>query len=50
MTPDEIKAKFRRVSDEVESNASQQEQDVRARVAAVRDDTVKKFSGVVGSV
>lgn len=49
MTPEEIRAKFKKVSDEVESTASQQEQDVRTKVAAVRDDTVKKFSGIVGS-
>jgi hypothetical protein len=49
MDPQEIRAKFKRVSDEVESNASQLEQDVRSKVAVVRDDTVKKFTNVVSS-
>ena len=47
MTPDEIRAKFKVVSDQVSANASQQEQDVRTKVAAVTDETVKKFKGVV---
>jgi hypothetical protein len=49
MKPEEIKAKFKRVSDEVQSSALQQEQDVRTKVSAVTNDTVKKFSGVVGT-
>jgi len=47
MKPEEIKLKFKRVSDEVDASASQMEQEVLTKVAVVRDDTVKKFSGVV---
>jgi gas vesicle protein len=47
MKSEEIKSVFKRVTDEVESSASQLEQEVKTKVATVRDDTVKKFSGVV---
>jgi len=47
MTPEEIKGKFKKVSDEVSSSASQQEQDVTTKVAAIRDEAVKKFSSAV---
>lgn len=47
MTPEEIRAKFKVVSDQVSANAAQQEQDVRTKVVSVTDDTVKKFKGVV---
>ena len=49
MNQDEIRSKFKKVSDEVESNASQLEKDVRAKVASVTDEAVKKFSGAIGS-
>ena len=47
MNQEEITQKFKRVSDQVESMAKQLEQDVRTKNAAIRDETAKKFSGVV---
>jgi hypothetical protein len=47
MNPEEIRAKFKKVSDEVESNASQMEQDVKNKVAAIQEETAKKFTGVI---
>jgi hypothetical protein len=49
MNLEEIRSKFKLVSDEVESNASQQEKDIRLKVASVTDETAKKFGGIVGS-
>jgi len=49
MNQDEITQKFKRVSDEVESMAQQLEQEVRAKNSAIRDETAKKFSGVISS-
>ncbi len=49
MNSEEIKARFGKVSDEVQTNSSQMEQEVRTKVGAIRDETVKKFSGAVSS-
>ena len=49
MDQNQINQKFKRVSDEVETMASQLEQDTKSKVSNVRDEAARKFSGVIGS-
>ena len=47
MKSEEIKSRFKKVSDEVQTNSSQMEQDVKSKVATIRDDAVKKFGSAI---
>jgi hypothetical protein len=47
MKSEEIKSRFKKVSDEVQANSTQMEQDVKSKVAAIRDDAVKKFGSAI---
>ena len=49
MNQDEINQKFKNVSAKVEALAKQQESEIGAKVNAIKDSAVKKFSGAVGS-
>ena len=49
MDEDQIKQRFKQVADQVDAMAKQLEQDVRNKNDSIREETVKKVSGVIGS-
>ncbi|MDG6995375.1 MAG: hypothetical protein JRN52_05585 [Nitrososphaerota archaeon] len=49
MNQDEISQKFKNVSTKVEALAKQQESEIAAKVDAIKDNAVKKFSGAASS-
>ena len=49
LSEDKIKQRFKQVADQIDAEAKQLEQDVRNKNAAIRDETVKKVAGSLGS-
>jgi gas vesicle protein len=49
LSEDKIKQRFKQVADQIDAEADQLEQDVRNKNAAIRDETVKKVAGSLGS-
>ena len=49
MKEDQVKQRFKQVVDQVDGEAKQLEQDIRNKIAAIRDETVKKVAGALGS-
>ncbi|HZW54782.1 MAG TPA: hypothetical protein VFF30_00680 [Nitrososphaerales archaeon] len=49
MNQDEIKERFKQVSDQVDAMASQLEREIQNKNASIREEAAKKFAGAVGS-